>query len=247
MNDSQQTAASGVSNDPALLMWLRQRLPTLVTVREFVILFAVTGFLLLYGLVPVFGGDQLGLVGADEPRYAQIAREMLTAHSDACHTVNAKMVPRSLRVEDVRNSFHCIAAGTVTPILYGKPWLEKPALYYWRAMSFFKEFGVSDWTARLPSSSATLALVVLVFLHMRRFRPGGHLDAALITVSCVAIVSFARGASTDMQLAAPFCIGMLGWYAWYETGKKFWLFDLYFFGAAATLAKGPVAPFLALC
>ena len=49
-----------------------------------------------------------------------------------------------------------------------------------------------------------------------------------------------------MQLAAPFCIGMLGWYAWYETGKKFWLFDLYFFGAAATLAKGPVAPFLAL-
>jgi len=49
-----------------------------------------------------------------------------------------------------------------------------------------------------------------------------------------------------MQLAAPFCIGMLGWYAWYETDSKFWLFDLYFFGGAATLAKGPVAPFLAL-
>jgi 4-amino-4-deoxy-L-arabinose transferase-like glycosyltransferase len=247
MNDSQQATASGARNENAAVLWLRQQLPTTTTVREFLILFAVTIFLLLYGLVPVFGGDQLGLVGADEPRYAQIAREMLTAHSNACHQVNAKMVPRSLRVEDIRNSFHCIAAGTVTPILYGKPWLEKPALYYWRAMSFFKEFGVSDWTARLPSSSATLALVVLVFLHMRRFRPGGHLDAALITVSCVAIVSFARGASTDMQLAAPFCIGMLGWYAWYETGKKFWLFDLYFFGAAATLAKGPVAPFLALC
>ncbi len=246
MNDSQQPAATGARKDHAALIWLRERLPTSVTVREFLVLFAVTGFLLLYGLVPVFGGDQLGLVGADEPRYAQIAREMLTAHSDACHTVNAKMVPRSLRAEDLRNSFHCISAGTVTPILYGKPWLEKPALYYWRAMSFFKEFGVSDWTARLPSSSATLALVVLVFLHMRRFRPGGHLDAALITVSCVAIVSFSRGASTDMQLAAPFCIGMLGWYAWYETGKKFWLFDLYFFGAAATLAKGPIAPFLAL-
>ena len=222
------------------------KLPSAVTVREFIILLLVTAFLLLYGLVPVFGGDQLGLVGADEPRYAQVAREMLTAHSEACHEVNAKMFPRSLRIDDLRNSFHCIAGGTVTPILYGKPWLEKPALYYWRAMSFFKEFGVSDWTARLPSSSATLALIVLVFLHMRRFRPGGHLDAALITASCVAIVSFARGASTDMQLAAPFCIGMLGWYAWYETGKKFWLFDLYFFGAVATLAKGPVAPFLAL-
>jgi 4-amino-4-deoxy-L-arabinose transferase-like glycosyltransferase len=246
MNDIQQPAASGAGNDRVALIWLRQRLPTSVTVREFVILFAVTSFLLLYGLIPIFGGDQLGLVGADEPRYAQIAREMLTAHSEGCHAVDAKMVPRSLRIEDIRNSFHCIAAGTVTPILYGKPWLEKPALYYWRAMSFFKEFGVSDWSARLPSSSATLALVVLVFLHMRRFRPGGHLDAALITASSVAIVAFARGASTDMQLAAPFCIGMLGWYAWYETGKKFWLFDLYFFGAAATLAKGPIAPFLAL-
>ncbi len=211
-----------------------------------VILILVSGFLLLYGLVPIFGGDQLGLVGADEPRYAQIAREMLAAHSAACHEVNTKVFPRSLRPADLRNSFHCLAGGTITPVLYGKPWLEKPALYYWRAMGFFKEFGVYDWSARLPSTSGAFVLIILIFLHMRRFRPGGHLDAALITTSCVAIVSFSRGASTDMQLAAPFCIGMLGWYAWYETGKKFWLFDLYFFGAAATLAKGPVAPFLAL-
>jgi 4-amino-4-deoxy-L-arabinose transferase-like glycosyltransferase len=246
MNDMSQPAASDTRNGSTFRMSVNQHLPDATTVREFIVLFVVTIFLLLYGLVPIFGGDQLGLVGADEPRYAQVAREMLSAHSEACHEVNAKMMPRSLRAQDIRKSIHCIAGGTITPLLYGKPWLEKPALYYWRAMSFFKEFGVSDWTARLPSSSATLALVILVFLHMRRFRPGGHLDAALITTSCIAIVSFARGASTDMQLAAPFCIGMLGWYAWYETGKKFWLFDLYFFGAAATLAKGPVAPFLAL-
>jgi 4-amino-4-deoxy-L-arabinose transferase-like glycosyltransferase len=229
-------------------MWLRRqlKLPSFTVTRELLVLVVVSIVTLFYGLVPIFGGDQLGLVGADEPRYAQVAREMLAAHSQACHEVNAKMFPRSLHLQDLRNSYRCIAGGTVTPILYGKPWLEKPALYYWRAMSFFKEFGVSDWSARLPSASGALALIILIFLHMRRFRPGGHLDAALITASCVAIVSFARGASTDMQLAAPFCIGMLGWYAWYETGKKFWLFDLYFFGAAATLAKGPIAPFLAL-
>src|SRR6201999_4080650 len=143
-------------------------------------------------------------------------------------------------------SYECFVGGTITPILYGKPWLEKPALYYWRAMGFFKEFGVSDWSARLPSATGCGFLILLVFGHLKRFRPGGHLDAALIVASSVALVAFARGASTDMQLAAPFCIGMLGWYAWYETGKKFWLFDLYFFGAAATLAKGPVAVFLML-
>ncbi len=213
---------------------------------EIVVLLIFSGYFLFYGLMPYFGGDQLGLVGADEPRYAQIAREMLDKHNEACQANHAQIVPHSLRPAALRASYACLMGGTITPILYGKPWLEKPALYYWRTMGFYKELGVSDWSARIPSATGALALIILAFLHLRRFRPGGHLDAALIMVSCVAIVAFARGASTDMQLAAPFCIGMLGWYAWYETGKKFWLFDLYFFGAAATLAKGPVAPFLAL-
>lgn len=220
-------------------------LPAPDVLREFAILLVVSLFLLLYGLVPMVGGDQLGLVGADEPRYAQIAREMLAAHDRICGELHTEIVPRDLHWTSLRNAARCLVSGTVTPILYGRPWLEKPALYYWRAMSFFREFGVSDWSARLPSSSGAFALIVLIFLHMRRFRPGGQLDAALITASALGIFAFARGASTDMQLAAPFCIGMLGWYAWYETGRKFWLFDLYFFGAAATLAKGPVAPFLA--
>lgn len=216
------------------------------SLMEFAVLLVVTAYFMFYGLVPWFGGARLGLVGADEPRYAQIAREMLAAHSNDCHEVHARILPHSLRPGAIHASYECLVGGTVTPILYGKPWLEKPALYYWRAMSFFKEFGVSDWSARLPSASGAGFLVILAFLHLRRFRPGGHLDAALIMASSVAIVGFARGASTDMQLAAPFCVGMLGWYAWYETGKKFWLFDLYFFGAFATLAKGPVAPFMAL-
>jgi 4-amino-4-deoxy-L-arabinose transferase-like glycosyltransferase len=182
---------------------------------EALTLFWLTAFFLFYGLVPIFGGAALGLVGADEPRYAQVAREMLA-----------------------RNDY-------VTPILYGQPWLEKPALYYWRAMFSFREFGIHDWSARLPSASFAFTLIVLIYLHMRRFRPGGQLDAALITASCAGIIAFSRGASTDMQLAAPFCIGMLGWYAWYETDSKFWLFDLYFFVGAATLAKGPIAPFMA--
>ncbi|NUQ30032.1 MAG: glycosyltransferase family 39 protein [Acidobacteriaceae bacterium] len=221
--------------------------------QELVVLFLVTSWLLAFGLIPFRIGHlnisrtELGLVGADEPRYAQVAREMLQVHSAECHALHTTVRPHSLAWKDLTASYHCLTAGAITPILYGVPWLEKPALYYWRAMSFFKEFGISDWSARLPSTTATFALILLIYLHMRRFRPGGHLDAALITASCIAMVAFSRGASTDMQLAAPFSIGMLGWYAWYETGKKFWLFDLYFFGGAATLAKGPIAPFMILC
>ena len=252
MIDNPQFAVPDGSPDAPSDSGLRQRCLRLLgshiasNAWEFCVLVAIGSYFCFFALVPWFGGAQLGLVGADEPRYAQIAREMLAAHSADCHEVNAKVMPHSLRPADIHNSYVCLVGGTITPILYGKPWLEKPALYYWRAMSFFKEFGVSDWSARLPGSTGAGLLILLSFLHLKRFRPGGHLDAALITASCVAVFGFARGASTDMQLAAPFCIGMLGWYAWYETGKKFWLFDLYFFGAAATLAKGPIAPFLAL-
>jgi len=205
----------------------RSRLPTWATVCEASVFLLFAVFFLSYGVTPLLGGDGLGLVGADEPRYAQIAHEMLDRF-DHAHSIKDRL------------------SACVTPYLYGRPWLEKPALYYWRAMFVFQEFGVHDWSARLPSASFAFIMVALIYLHMRRFRPGGHLDAALITVACAGIIGFARGASTDMQMAAPLAIGLLGWYAWYETDSKFWLFDIYFFTGVATLAKGPVAPFLAI-
>ena len=205
----------------------RPRLPRWGTIREASVFLGFALFFLVYGQVPLVGGDGLGLVGADEPRYAQIAHEMLVRF-DSANTIKSRL------------------SACVTPYLYGRPWLEKPALYYWRAMFVFQDFGVHDWAARLPSATFAFIMVALIYLHMRRFRPGGHLDAALITVACAGIIGFARGASTDMQMAAPLAIGLLGWYAWYETASKFWLFDIYVFTGVATLAKGPVAPFLAI-
>ncbi len=216
------------SSAPRAPQGWRKRLPKGRTVGEVAVFLLFTVFFLVYGLTPILGGDGMGLVGADEPRYAQIAHEMLDRF-DSAHTLKERL------------------SACVTPYLYGHPWLEKPALYYWRAMFLFQDFGVHDWSARLPSTTFAFIMVGLIYLHMRRFRPGGHLDAALITVACAGIIGFSRGASTDMQMAAPLAIGLLGWYAWYETDSKFWLYDIYFFTGLATLAKGPVAPFLALC
>jgi 4-amino-4-deoxy-L-arabinose transferase-like glycosyltransferase len=226
LGEPQEMQNSVEPSGPVLPARRRWSLPRWATVSEVSVFLFFAVFFLLYGLTPLLGGDGLGLVGADEPRYAQIAHEML-GRFDSAHTLKERL------------------SACVTPYLYGRPWLEKPALYYWRAMFLFQDFGVHDWSARLPSTTFAFIMVGLIYLHMRRFRPGGHLDAALITVACVGIMGFARGASTDMQMAAPLAIGLLGWYAWYETGSKFWLYDIYFFTGLATLAKGPVAPFLA--
>jgi 4-amino-4-deoxy-L-arabinose transferase-like glycosyltransferase len=167
------------------------------------------GFLFFYGLA------QFGLMGADEPRYAQVAREMLARRD------------------------------WVTPVLGGQPWLEKPPLYYWQAMLMYSVLGVSDWAARLPSAIDATFLVLAVYFFLRRFRPGFELDGALIAASSAGIIAYARAASTDMPLAAVFAIAMLGWWAWRESGKRSYLLVFYFGLALGILAKGPVAPFLA--
>ena len=166
-------------------------------------------FLFFYGL------GQFGLIGADEPRYAQVAREMLERHD------------------------------WITPVLGGRPWLEKPPLYYWQAILAYSVFGVSDWAARLPSALNATFLVLGVYFFLRRFRRGVALDGALITAASAGVMGYARAASMDMALAAAFAIGMLAWWTWRESGQGIYLAAFYTFMAVGMLAKGPVAPLLA--
>lgn len=166
-------------------------------------------FLFFYGL------GSFGLVGADEPRYAQVAREMFARRD------------------------------WITPTLGGKPWLEKPPFYYWQAEIAYAVLGVHDWVARIPSAFDASAMVLAVYWFLRRLRGTLALDGALMLASAAGIVGFARAAATDMPLTAMFTIALLAWYVWYETGQKAPLAGFYVFLALATLAKGPVAPALA--
>jgi len=187
------------------------------TRTEILLLVAFCGFLFFYGLGAV------GLVGADEPRYAQTAREM-RERSD-----------------------------WITPTLLGKPWLEKPVLYYWEAMvayEFGQTFldlkdGVSDRTARLPGAVDATLMIAAIYFFLRRRRPGTEVDGALITAGCAGVIGFTRAASTDMPLAAAFTVALLGWYDWHESRRRGGLAVCYVFLALGMLAKGPVAPALA--
>jgi 4-amino-4-deoxy-L-arabinose transferase-like glycosyltransferase len=189
--------------------------PTNPQIRIHVLLVVCCAFLFFYGL------GAFGLIGADEPRYAQVAREMLGRHD------------------------------WITPTLQGKPWLEKPVLYYWQAMLSFRVTGVTDQSARIPAAVDASMLVAAIYFFLRRLRPGTELDGALIAASCAGVIGFARAAATDMPLAATFSIALLAWYAWYESrqsresGRPACLATFYFFLALGTLAKGPVAPALA--
>jgi 4-amino-4-deoxy-L-arabinose transferase-like glycosyltransferase len=81
---------------------------------------------------------------------------------------------------------------------------------------------------------------------MRRFRFGSELDAAMIAASSAGMIGFGRGASTDMLVSAPFALAMMCWWTWRQTNKKLWLLIFYGLLGVGALAKGPVAPALAV-
>ena len=92
--------------------------------------------LLLVIVVPLFslGLSNHGLWTADEPRVAEIGREMLLTGNWAVPTLNQR------------------------------PFLEEPPLYYGALALTFKAFGISDKVARIPSALFALASILVVFL-----------------------------------------------------------------------------------
>jgi 4-amino-4-deoxy-L-arabinose transferase-like glycosyltransferase len=122
----------------------------------------------------------IGLVGPDEPRYAWIARDMAET------------------------------GDWVTPKLYGKPWFEKPVLYYWGAALSFKLFGVSEAAARLPSAiCALLATLALAWLAWRTYGEECAVWLLLLLPTSVGMIGFSHAATTDMPFAGMFTMAMV--------------------------------------
>jgi 4-amino-4-deoxy-L-arabinose transferase-like glycosyltransferase len=98
----------------------------------------------------------------------------------------------------------------VTPRLYGKPWFEKPVLYYWGAALCFKLFGVSEAAARLPSAiSALLATLALAWLALRLYGAETARWLLLLLPTTVGMIGFSHAASTDMPFSGMLTIAMV--------------------------------------
>jgi 4-amino-4-deoxy-L-arabinose transferase-like glycosyltransferase len=122
----------------------------------------------------------IGFVGPDEPRYAWIARDMAET------------------------------GDWVTPRLYGKPWFEKPPLYYWGAAICFKLFGVSEAAARLPSAiSALLATLAMAWLAWHIYDAETARWLLLLLPTTVGMIGFSHAAATDMPFSAMLTIAMV--------------------------------------
>jgi 4-amino-4-deoxy-L-arabinose transferase-like glycosyltransferase len=160
----------------------------------------------------VFGLGRLALLGPDEPRYAEIAREMFAS------------------------------GDWISPRLCGCLWFEKPALVYWMSALGYHAFGVNEFAARLPVAVAAALTVLLIYVIIQRLvSPRMAWVTALVLLTSGMFIGYARVAAPDMPLAATMTLALLaGFLATQSNGqRRTWLWAASFAAMGlAMLAKG---------
>ena len=161
------------------------------------------------------------LVGPDEGRYGEIAREM------------------------------SVTGDYVTPRLNDLKYFEKPPLQYWVTAAAFKAFGIHEWTARLaPAVGGFIAIAAVGLTLSVLATPLAGAYAALVMASCVMSVAMSHFITLDAFLtgwmALALCAFLLAQQPGLPPGRvRTWMLVVYAALAAATLTKGPVALVLA--
>ncbi len=181
-----------------------------------------------------FTGLTIPLLGPDEPRYSQVAREMF------------------------------LRGDWVTPTLGGFDWFEKPALLYWLQIASYKLFGVSEFAARFGSALFGLGTVLSLWIlgkavssfkfqvpteepKTKDQRPKTDFAnwLALIAASSIGLIAFSRGASFDIILTFPITASLVAFFIYDSKNSASsalsalkYLIAFYFFIGVSLIAKG---------
>ena len=132
----------------------------------------------------------------------------------------------------------------LVPYVGSEPYFRKPPLVNWIAAASFKLTGFrTEWTARLPSALAILA-VALAFVTRGRRALGttGSLLAALIWLVNAGNMEKGRLIEIEAIYVSLTALAFIFWIAAYraeKTGAQLWLFPAIFLGLGM-LAKGPL-------
>jgi len=150
----------------------------------------------------------------DEPRYAEVAREMLKTGNYLVPHINSHIYP------------------------------DKPPVFFWLIALCSMPLGdVSAATARFPSALAALGVIFLTCVLGRKlYNPTVGIFAGLILLSTAQFFWLAVRANIDMTLTLWTTLAIFLLYCGYTRarGKHLCYLLAYFFMGLATITKGPV-------
>ena len=177
---------------------------------------------IMASILMIWGLNNTDLTGHDEPRYAQISREM---------------------VED---------GDYLVLHLNGQKYSNKPPMYFWLVAAFSTIVGgVNEVSSRMPSALAGVATVLLVYtMGKRMFGARTGFIAGLVLVSSIYFVLHSRSVHMDLPLTFTVTAMMAAFYVAHERGRaEWWTWPILFLmGALGILIKGPagfIPPLLA--
>jgi 4-amino-4-deoxy-L-arabinose transferase-like glycosyltransferase len=129
----------------------------------------------------------------------------------------------------------------------GAPWYVQPPLYFWIAALFAKVLGVTEFALRLPSALATIVMAAAVGYVVARVASAraAILSATILSTALMQAV-VGRLAIMDALLDLAVTLAILSWFGALRTGSGFFWYAGWVAIALGTLAKGPVAPVIAL-
>jgi 4-amino-4-deoxy-L-arabinose transferase-like glycosyltransferase len=193
----------------------------LIKIRDNPESFHLIALVVLCAVVFFYGLGWAPLIGPDEPRYAEVAREMYAS------------------------------GDWITPRLGEIKWFEKPALTYWLSAIGYALFGENEFGARFAIAVVATFGVLLLYFFGRRIASArfGYLSAAAL-VTCGLWPGFARGATFDLPLAVAIEIALFSFFLWESKESqlnrdRLWYVFCFAMGFA-TLAKGLVGVVLPL-
>ncbi len=132
----------------------------------------------------------------------------------------------------------------LVPYVGSEPYFRKPPLINWVAALSFKLTGIrNEWTARLPSALAILAVALALAKMGERSLGGiGSLLAALIWLTNFGTVEKGRLIEIEAIYVSLTALAFVFWIVAYQAGKtgmRLWLGPAIFLGLGC-LAKGPL-------
>jgi 4-amino-4-deoxy-L-arabinose transferase-like glycosyltransferase len=167
----------------------------------------------LCALLLLLGLGWLGLTDRDEGNNGEAAREMVETGNWISPTVNYT------------------------------PHFNKPAFVYWLMATSYTLFGVSEFTARLPSALFMMGTVLLQYAFVRRwFGSTVGITSALMLLLNLEMVAIGRMALMDSVLTFFTTLAIYGvWMGLHGEGKERRLIWLFYIGMGfGTMAKGPI-------
>lgn len=160
--------------------------------------------------VPLFTKD---LWTPDEPRYAEVAREMM------------------------------VSGNYLVPHLNGNHYDEKPPLQFWLiALASLPAGEVTGLTARIPTAVSAMIVLWLTFLLARRmYNEQTAFWSVLVLITTYQFWWLSHVGQLDMMLTACTMLALYALWRWHESSDGRWFFLFYAGTALGLLVKGPPA------